>query len=316
MDQTSSGKAFEYAFLHTIYETLNEIQNVVVIQSDPLITARQSFESMDESSKLQLTRAAAAGYRVIKQLEPQLENPNGNDPLYLSIQADSAGMKGDVRDLITMRIQNGWEIGISCKRNHDAVKHSRLSATIDFGEKWLGIPCSSEYFEENSELYARLSIAKENHKLWSEIDEKVDTVYKPILNAFMREFKKLDELNPGQVPARLITYLLGTNDFYKVITEDANKVTRVQAYNIFGTLNKQSGLVRSITRVPQLVLPTRIFNIDYKVGSDNTIEITCDNGWSVSLRLHNASSRVEPSLKFDVRLIGQPPALYSQHAPW
>lgn len=64
--------------------------------------------------------------RIIKRLEPQLTEPNGNEPLFLSLQADAEGIKGDVRDVLCIRKKNGWEIGLSCKHNHHAVKHSRL----------------------------------------------------------------------------------------------------------------------------------------------------------------------------------------------
>ncbi|RPD37239.1 HaeIII family restriction endonuclease, partial [Candidatus Liberibacter solanacearum] len=31
-----------------------------------------------------------------------------------------------------------------------------------------------------------------------------------------------------------------------------------------------------------------------------------DGGWNISFRLHNASSKVEPSLKFDIQLVKTP----------
>ncbi len=34
--------------------------------------------------------------------------------------------------------------------------------------------------------------------------------------------------------------------------------------------------------------------------------LTFDNGWQLSFRIHNAESRVIPSLKFDVQIIGSP----------
>lgn len=34
------------------------------------------------------------------------------------------------------------------------------------------------------------------------------------------------------------------------------------------------------------------------------------------MRIHNASSKVEPSLKFDVQIKGMPPELYSHYEPW
>lgn len=52
-----------------------------------------------------------------------------NDILELFIQKDEEGKKGDVRDIIIARSKMQWEIGLSIKHNHFAVKHSRLSPT-------------------------------------------------------------------------------------------------------------------------------------------------------------------------------------------
>ena len=41
-----------------------------------------------------------------------------------------------------------------------------------------------------------------------------------------------------------------------------------------------------------------------------------DTGWIITFRLHNASSRVEPSLKFDVQLRGNPQELSTHHLPY
>ena len=122
-------------------------------------------------------------------------------------------------------------------------------------------------------------------------------------------------MHPNEIPPALITYLLGRNDFYKVIAKDSNRTTEIQAYNIFGSLNKPSGAIRPLSRIPQVKLPNRIFDISFKINSNNTIIITCDQGWAVSLRIHNASSKVEPSLKFDVNLIGTP-NLGAMIEPW
>jgi len=63
-------------------------------------------------------------------------------------------------------------------------------------------------------------------------------------------------------------------------------------------------------------MPTRFYNIGFKPGSRNTVLVALDNGWTISLRLHNARTEVEPSLKFDVQLVGVPPLLYSHFEPW
>lgn len=54
----------------------------------------------------------------------------------------------------------------------------------------------------------------------------------------------------------------------------------------------------------------------HKPNSDNTIQIVCNEGWELSMRIHSASLKVEPSLKFDVNLISLPSSIYAQSEPW
>jgi hypothetical protein len=132
----------------------------------------------------------------------------------------------------------------------------------------------------------------------------------------MDELQKIDRENKDKVPEALVRYLLGRYDFYKIITEDRSRTTRVEAINIAGTLNANSGKEKPITKVPILKMPTQFYHIGFKPDSDNTIEVVCDEGWQISMRIHNASSRVEPSLKFDVQLVSFPSSLYTQTEPW
>lgn len=319
--QTDKGKAFEYACLKALSDKLSEICSVEIDDSPQMRTAQRCFNEQSESLKKDLYSAALAASKVICRLEPQLENEQGNIPLHLCIQADSEGIAGDVRDVVCIRKQNKWQIGLSCKHNHHAVKHSRLSGTIDFGKEWLGIPCDITYFTSVGPLFAELAGIRDQSRLasyvalWEDIPDKAERYYKPVLNAFMKELKRLADNDPA-VPARLINYMLGVYDFYKVITDDHKRTTRVEAINICGTLNQPAGKKKSIVDIPKLKMPTKIYHMDFKDGKDNTIEIVCDEGWALSLRIHNASSRVEPSLKFDVQLISMPPTLHAQIEPW
>ena len=136
--QTANGKAFEYACVLILYKELARMQNVEIESSTQLNTAKNLYSDIEPDMKNSLDFAATAAIRVIKRLEPQLWNSEENDTLFLSIQPDAAGIRGDVRDVICLRKQNGWQIGFSCKHNHHAVKHSRLSDTIDFGKEWMG----------------------------------------------------------------------------------------------------------------------------------------------------------------------------------
>lgn len=319
MSNVSNGKAFEYACLQSFYDYLSPSQEVIVEISPQLDTANNFFLSSSDDLQRKLTLAANAATRVIVRLEPQLEYPSSNIPLYLSIQADAQGKLGDVRDVLCLRKQNDWEIGLSCKHNHHAVKHSRLSATIDFGKEWFGFPCSDTYFDAVTPIFEMLRTIREHSNataLWSEIEGKNERIYIPILKAFMDELSRIDNANPSIIPERLIRYLIGKNDFYKVITSNAKKSTRIEAINIAGSLNRQSEGKQSLVNVARLKLPTRFFNVGFKPASTTTVEVVCDEGWSVSMRIHNASSRIEASLKFDVNLISLPNSIHSQVEPW
>lgn len=250
-----------------------------------------------------------------------MQHPQNNIPLYLSIQADAQGIAGDVRDVLCVRRQNVWQVGLSCKHNHHAVKHSRLSDTIDFGYEWFGVPCSRQYFSEVVPLFNELRSMRDEARyanrtaLWADIPDKSDRFYKPVLQSFLDELGRLAGSNSA-VPGAMIRYLIGRYDFYKVITDDRHEITRVEAINIEGTLNRPSGRHHSIVDVPRLRLPTRFYYMGFKPGSDNTVEVVCDEGWTVSMRIHNASSRIEPSLKFDVNLISLPGSIHAQVEPW
>jgi hypothetical protein len=320
--QTANGKAFEYACVLGVYNELSSMQKIEIVESPQLKTAAKLYEGMTMEMQNTLDKAAIAAVRVICRLEPQLWEPDGNEPLYLSLQADAAGIAGDVRDVLCIRKQNGWQLGFSCKHNHHAVKHSRLSDTIDFGKEWLGIPCSREYFDRVVPLFSQLRKYRDESKadgkpmLWEEIEDKAQTYYIPILQAFMDELRRIDQENKGKIPEALVRYLLGRYDFYKIITEDRSRTTRVEAINIAGTLNANSGKEKPVTKVSMLKMPSQFYHIGFKPDSDNTIEVVCDEGWQISMRIHNASSRVEPSLKFDVQLVSFPSSLYAQTEPW
>ena len=315
--QTKNGKAFEYACLDALNRALSPSQSIVVESTPPLKTASTAYKNASSLMQDKLSKAADAAARVVVRLEPQLEYPDKNKPLYLSLQTDAKGIAGDVRDVLCIRKQNGWEIGLSCKHNHHAVKHSRLSSTIDFGTEWFGIPCSRDYFAAITPLFDEMrQIRDDSGELWRNIDLKAERFYIPVLRAFLAELVRLDSNNPKKIPARMIHYLIGKNDFYKIITDDAKMTTRIEGINIAGTLNRPSGKNSSIVNISKLKLPSKFYFLDFKDGSDNTITVVCDEGWTVSMRIHSASSKVEPSLKFDVNLKSLPNTIHAQVEPW
>lgn len=314
--QKINGTAFEYACLAALYDRLSISQKVYIIQDSSFSNASNAFEKLSHIKQQDYLAAANAAVDIILPLEPRLMNPSKNAPLSLGIQPDAKGQNGDVRDVLCIRQDGDWEIGLSCKHNHDAVKHSRLSKTLDFGNEWLGYPCSNEYFTSIEGMFLELEELKHKNVLWREIKNKEDRFYVPLLEAFICEMDKLNQEQREEVPKRLLSYLLGINDFYKVIAHEGRRTTEVKTYNIYGTLNRPAGSIKAIAKAPILKMPSKILEISFKNNSKTTIKIYCDNGWELSLRIHNASSRVEPSLKFDIQLVGVPSMMHNHTRAW
>ena len=310
--QTTNGKAFEYALLNEFSERLKQVTQVTVIKNDIFNNALNCFETFSQKEKDAYSLNASFAVNFLLDIEPRLSNHiNQDDILELEIVADKVGQSGDVRDVLAIRSSQQWEIGISAKNNHRAVKHSRLSNDINFGDKWIGISASTNYFATIQPIFDNLSELRTSSKAtmkWQSLGDYHSSVYVPILNAFKDELIKLDRENPGVVASRLVEYLIGNQDFYKVI-KGRNKV-EIQAYNLHGTLNLPFGSIKPKAKVSKLKLPTRLIEVVFQENSKTTLLVTLNEGWQISFRIHNASSRVEPSLKFDINLVSSPHTLF------
>ena len=310
--QTTNGKAFEYALLNEFSERLKQVTQVTVIKNDIFNNALNCFETFSQKEKDAYSLNASFAVNFLLDIEPRLSNHiNQDDILELEIVADKVGQSGDVRYVLAIRSSQQWEIGISAKNNHRAVKHSRLSNDINFGEKWIGISASTNYFATIQPIFDNLSELRTSSKAtmkWQSLGDYHSSVYVPILNAFKDELIKLDRENPGVVASRLVEYLIGNQDFYKVI-KGRNKV-EIQAYNLHGTLNLPFGSIKPKAKVSKLKLPTRLIEVVFQENSKTTLLVTLNEGWQISFRIHNASSRVEPSLKFDINLVSSPHTLF------
>lgn len=311
--QTINGKAFEYALLNEFLERLKVVTSVTVIENEPFKTALKCFVSFNEKEQSHYKLVASFAVNFLLDIEPRLANGiDKNDVLQLEIVADKAGQTGDVRDVLAIRSLQKWEIGISAKNNHRAVKHSRLSNDIDFGQKWLRIPCSLNYFEEIKPIFsnlAKLRTASKATQKWDTLGDYHTSVYVPVLDAFKTELLRLDSENFGIVAERLVEYLIGNQDFYKVIK--GNNKVEIQAYNLHGTLNLPFNNIKPKAKIQRLKFPNRLIEVVYQDNSKTTLLVTLNEGWQISFRIHNASSRIEPSLKFDINLVSAPHSLFS-----
>lgn len=316
-DQVKNGKAFEYALaLQYCNFIIESGVNAIIEEDDAFRIAKGYYDEFEEIVRDRYDRAAYQTIDTMIRLEPGLlAAKNDKDILHIKLMKDSSGESGDVRDVVFSRVKPAWEVGFSAKNNNDAVKHSRLSHVLDFGKEWLGIPCSEVYWNDIKPIFDMIQGLKDEGitTTWKGLgDEKQLRVYLPLLEAFRKELMKINEVHE-EVPAKLVSYLIGEYPFYKIIKDDVHNLVVVKAFNINGELNKTVNKQKAHYKVPSVNLPKRIVEFKMKENSEDTLNMILDGGWEISFRIHNAATNLEKSLKFDIRLLGNPPVLFTQH---
>lgn len=284
LNQTQSGKAFEYA-LALAFSGLCETN---ICDNSAKSTAEQAYKAHSDQQQVELLKAGNKAASFLRKKDIRLQNIKA-----IAVASDRAGQSGDVRDIIVTTTHDGCdaEVGISAKRGNDAIKHSRLSQNIDFGKKWMGHPCRDVYFEKIRPTFKLLQKWGQENRLFKDIEDKQDKIYTPILNAFEEEIDFI-WANNKDAPFRLLHYLIGYHDFYWAIKE--NGIVSLLSCNIGGSLKWGK----------KWRMPTSIES--KKRENKNRILLLFNHGWQLSFRLHNARSLCEPSLKLDVRIIGWP----------
>ena len=139
--------------------------------------------------------------------------------------------------------------------------------------------------------------------LWKFEPDVPDRFYWPVLDAFEKEINRLNLKNDADysIASNLVTYVIGVKDFYKVTVRPG--VVELQGFNLGGTL-----------AVAKTRLPNQIIGIDKLNGGQYSKTIRFNRGFTFNFRIHNASSRIESSLKFDVTAVSLPPAdVYTNH---
>jgi len=299
--QVDNGKAFEFA----VAQALSTQLKIPIAESPEFSNTRNSFEKV--TAQLQKRFPMAATLAVNHILEKESKNLSRSHPTGIWVAGDSLGQKGDVRDVV-IKCKDA-EIGISCKTNHDAFKHSRLSGKADFVKSWGLDPagCSPAYWAAVKPVFTELTqIRKESgaKALWSDQKEVPERFYWKVLDAFEAEILRLtaaDAPRASEVSKNLISYIIGNHDFYKVISRPDQ--VEIQGFNLNGTL------AVSRTRFPEHVI-----GIDRLNGGQYSKTVRFNRGFTFNFRIHSASSRVESSLKFDVKAISLPPAeIYTNH---
>ena len=305
--QNTNGRAYEYACINAIKEA---ISYAIIDENEAYKTSKKAFNSLSADEKQTYKISANAMVPYLLQAEPKIMQDN---ELFLQIQADAQGIAGDVRDILLQKPNIAWIIGLSVKHNHFPLKHSRLSQTLDFGASWYGVSVGDEYKSQIAPIFALLQSHK--GKPWQDVNiDKNASTYRPLLQAFMSEVLRANSIDK-KLPQKIVEYLLGRYDFYKVISVENQRLTQLQGFNLYGSLN-QKGKIKPKIIVPKAKMPSRLIHLDFKPNSHNTLELILDEGWQFSLRIHNASSKIENSLKFDVKLISYPASIIKIDCIW
>lgn len=343
-----NGKAFEYASMIELYKELRKngwkAEQLKVLEDKNYRNIENAYQLVTieeddiEGSNFEyqvnnFNRAAHVAARYLYKVEPIL---NCSRDLYgvISAMPDSAGIKGDVRDIdITIysdktRVKEIKEIGISCKNNHEAVKHPRITENPDFAQEWTKgeFHCSSCFLENMEEILQVVDEYAIQYNKWSEVEDKMEKIYYPIVKLFVEEIKRLGMVHEGmtieqQEKAERFTYLFfeymfGGQDFYKIIKDDQSQATKIYPYNMHGTLMNPYEGYKNNQAVQSITMPNEIVEVRIKPKSKTTIEVYFDQ-WIITMRLHNADSIIKrTSLKFDVQIKAQPRKVMGTILPW
>ena len=307
ISQSVSGRAFEFALLQALHNKLDNGQKIKIKKDGQYDQIKAAYgEAGRVKSTVEYDNAAKKAVTFLIDHEPKLrEGKNLLDEIILSRQSDPHGQTGDVRDIMSERKAQGWEIGISGKWNNDSVKSPRLSSHKCFGEAWLGLPCSGEYLPKMKEIFKDNKSDKRN---WSDVpeEEKMNKYYKPVADVFIDELNFLRKRNKT-IATKIASYFIGRQDFYKVIGKKSQVV--IEGYNFHKTLEIPS------TKLPDEITDVRLLPPTNKEKQGKTIVITCNRGWQFHGRIHIKDTRVSDSesLGIEITLEGKGKSLFTHN---
>lgn len=277
--QTASGKSFEYQLGW-------QIADLLAVEFCYSLKAQRSYDCQAVGEQLLLAKGAKQACSFLRAHDRQF-----GKAVSVTLQSEVEGQRGDPRDII-VALSCGQEIGISAKNRHQAIKHSRLSDRIDFGYRWSGFRCSDRYWEQIAPIFADLRCKKGQR--FKDLQDKKQVIYRPVILAFKDEFERLYQSHGPDFVREVFRYLVGRKDYYQV-SKHSRKIV-IQSFNIGGSLGWGK----------KWKIPAQVDPIEIETQSPSTARVQFKGGWLFSFRVHNASSKVEPSLKFDVQLLAYP----------
>ena len=284
--QTDSGKGFEYALASELCSRFG-----IEIVGDAQVSARRAYNSLTDDQRVERHLAARAALEFLYRRDSRIVDGN---LVTVEMQPDSVAIEGDVRDLV-LWTGSGEEIGLSAKNRSRTIRNPRISPANYFGKKWFGLEQCSQLYETAIQpvwdYLEPLEIAKQG---WPCRRLKRELIYLPALDAFIDETRRILAEDTLRRTRRMMAYMLGTADYYMIYKQNGD--VAVHSFNMNETLGWG-------TSMP---MPTRMIELEMRPGSSTTAYMVLDAGWQLSFRLHTADSPVKRSLKFDIKILGQP----------
>ncbi|MFA5340114.1 MAG: HaeIII family restriction endonuclease [Candidatus Omnitrophota bacterium] len=201
--------------------------------------------------------------------------------------SDNSAKKGDVTD-----IRISWKdqgVNLSIKHNHSALKHQRPPTTVmrcgyakDCQED-IGFRKEYKKIVDNFLIKSKRDLP--GASLFSELltinEEYInDNIYFPVCSLVAETIKK-SCISPRNTEA-LFNFLIGSVGFYKIIDRN-HEITILDFTHI---------------KIPK--------KVDVRLRDKSYVDLDFSNGCKIAMRLHNASSRLGRSLKFDTQAIDLP----------
>lgn len=269
------GRALEFAIVQEICARL--LQKVVLTQRANDSQARDGSHYALLSQRMQ-DDFLICSQTIYNWLEQEFTISQTNQ-INIDRFPDLSGTQGNVSD-IHIKLDLAREINLSIKHRNIALKHQRPKTTPRHCGYSRDSQESRAFYTIYERIVAQFAQQTSGCTKFNELPENIKSgyLYQPICQ-LITEF--INSYCQAQTNAEhLFRFLTGTTDYYK-IHFDSNKKT----------LN-----IAEFANLPPVISVLARTVRQY-------IYLDFSNGWYISMRLHNASSRItkNPSLKFDTQ---------------
>ena len=208
----------------------------------------------------------------------------------------------DHRDIILRKtLPDGTihEIGIAVRWNSVLAKSAKMART-GFGLELFGHHESESWKTDTDGIWSMLESLE--GQPWSSIADKDETIYRPLLDAFIDETLRMTE-NHLDAPFNFAQSVVGRRDYWEITGGIEAKSVLVRGFALHGYLAAQGDLSMNENAHRY---PTKIVEIGRKDDCTGIAEIIMDNGWAFTLRIHGGEGIIRTGLKMDIRFTGTP----------